>query len=187
MARIHKQLDVLHTNTIEVLDGRNEHLSPHFRKGNVLVSLHQTHSVAVINLESEKVVWALTGLWNYQHQPTFLQNGNLLVFGNNVWMEKSRVVEVNPLTQEVEWEYSGDDVITFYTKSCGSNQRLPNGNTLIIESDNGRAFEVTRDKEIVWEYMNPHRAGEQKELIATLFDVVRIDDSFPTGWMRRSR
>ena len=34
-------------------------------------------------------------------------------------------------------------------------QRLPNGNTLICESDAGRIFEVTQDKEIVWDYYSP--------------------------------
>jgi hypothetical protein len=51
---------------------------------------------------------------------------------------------------------------------------LPNGNTLITESDRGRAFEITRSGRVVWEYYNPARAGERKELIATLFEVVRI-------------
>ncbi len=34
-------------------------------------------------------------------------------------------------------------------------QRLENGNTLINEGSNGRIFEVTRDHEIVWEYISP--------------------------------
>jgi hypothetical protein len=47
----------------------------------------------------------------------------------------------------------------------------------------GRAFEVTPEKEIVWEFYNTHRAGEHNELIATLFDVVRIPQDFPTDWL----
>lgn len=38
------------------------------------------------------------------------------------------------------------------------------------------AFEVTRDGSIVWEFYNPHRAGDQDEFIATLFRVVRIPE-----------
>ena len=34
-------------------------------------------------------------------------------------------------------------------------QRLPNGNTLITEGADGRIFELTAEKEIVWEYVNP--------------------------------
>ena len=66
---------------------------------------------------------------------------------------------------------------------CGSSERLPNGNTLISESNRGRAIEVTPDKQIVWEFINPHRAGENNELIATLFEVVRLDPRFPLDWV----
>ena len=59
--------------------------------------------------------------------------------------------------------------------TCGTNQKLPNGNVLITESDYGRAFEVTTDGKIVWEYINPHRADENRELIATLLHVNRLD------------
>jgi hypothetical protein len=51
---------------------------------------------------------------------------------------------------------------------------LKNGNTLIVESDNGRAFEVTPEKEIVWEYNSIYRAGEKGKYVATLLDLVRI-------------
>ena len=37
----------------------------------------------------------------------------------------------------------------------GGVERLPNGNTLIVESVNGRIFEVTQTCELVWDYINP--------------------------------
>jgi hypothetical protein len=43
----------------------------------------------------------------------------------------------------------------FYSSIVSSAQRLPNGNTLITEGVDGRVFEVTREHEIVWEYVNP--------------------------------
>ena len=43
-------------------------------------------------------------------------------------------------------------------------QRLPNGNTLITESHCGRLFEVTRDGEIVWEFINPHNLAARDGL-----------------------
>ena len=43
-------------------------------------------------------------------------------------------------------------------------QRLPNGNTLITESDAGRVFEVTEGGDIVWEFVNLDimEAGEHR-------------------------
>ncbi len=40
-------------------------------------------------------------------------------------------------------------------------QRLKNGNTLICEGLWGRFFEVTRDKEIVWEYILPFFVADE--------------------------
>ena len=61
----------------------------------------------------------------------------------------SRVIEFNPITLSIVWEYTKKD---FFSPTQGSAQRLPNGNTLITESLTGRIFEVTRNNEIVWEY-----------------------------------
>ena len=48
----------------------------------------------------------------------------------------------------------------------GSVQRLPNGNTLISESEKGHVIEVTPDKEIVWEYWFPYfnRQGKRETI-----------------------
>ena len=43
----------------------------------------------------------------------------------------------------------------FYSQLVSSAQRLPNGNTLVTEGCFSRLFEVTPEKEIVWEYRAP--------------------------------
>jgi outer membrane protein assembly factor BamB len=176
--------ELFHTNTVQLLDGSVAHISPLFKKGNVLVCVLFLNTIAIVDLEKNAVVWALEGgedgLWNGMHEPVLLENGNILIFDNDSFgtSEKSKVVEFNPFTQEVVWRYEGDEEHPFYSFSCGTNQRLANGNTLITESDNGRAFEVTREGQIVWEYVSPHRAGEDNALIATLLHVERIDYDF---------
>ena len=84
-----------------------------------------------------------------------VENGNILIFDNGVERKYSRVIEIDPVTETIEWEYVADPPKSFYTFEKGSAQRLPNGNTLICDGDNGRAFEVTRRGEIVWEWLNP--------------------------------
>jgi hypothetical protein len=71
----------------------------------------------------------------------------------------SRAIEFDPITFEKVWEYtnetdkreSGGDR-RFFSWFISSVQRLPNGNTLITEGNDGRVFEVTPAGEIVWEY-----------------------------------
>ena len=59
---------------------------------------------------------------------------------------------------------------SFFSPTRGSNQRLPNGNTFIADSDNGRLFEVTTEGEIVWEFLNPDvtKAGKRMPLYRSM-------------------
>jgi len=170
--------DIFHTNTIELIDSSIKEATAIFKKGLFLVSIRSFHTIALVDLDNEKVTWALSGMWKWQHQPTLLKNGNILIFDNRRTNNLSNVIEFNPITQEVVWAYKGDAQNRFYSRLSGSNQRLSNGNTLITESDGGRAFEVTSENEIVWEFNNPYQAGENKELVATLFELIRIDPDY---------
>ena len=72
---------------------------------------------------------------------------------DKLWPEK--IIEVDPNTSEIVWEYQGDPSISFYSFHISGAERLANGNTLICEGAPGRIFEVTPEQEIVWEYINP--------------------------------
>lgn len=197
---------VFHTNTIEVFDGRLAHLSPLYKKGNALISALYMGVIAIIDMRAEKIVWISgPGTWSTgkyepakfdpkrlyfeagKHQPTLLDNGHILMFENHYKDNQSRIIELDPLTDKVIWEYVGDAEHPFYTKTIGTNQRLPNNNTLITESDNGRAFEVTPDGKIVWEFYNPQRTGENHELIATLIEMIRLKPDFPLRWLEKNK
>ncbi len=169
--------DIYHTNTITLLSGETE--SPLDQAGHLLISVRELNTVAIIDPKERTVTWSLTGLWRGQHQPVLLDTGRLLVFDNLAGPERSRVVELDPFTHAIAWRYEGTAEEPFYSRFCGSNQRLSNGNTLITESDYGRAFEVDPSGKIVWEYVNPNRAGRRGELIATLFEMVRLPEDFP--------
>jgi len=176
--------DLFHTNSVEILDGSQADRLPAFRRGNLLISLHTINVVAVLDPDDETIVWALAGMWRKQHDPTLLADGNVLVFDNQGLGKYSRVLEVDPLTQEMVWSFDGNAGNGFSTELCGASQRLPDGNTLITESESGRAFEVTPDRTVVWRYDSPYRAGKHGELVATLLDVVRLAPVPPLEWLR---
>jgi len=67
----------------------------------------------------------------------------------------SKVLEFDPETREPVWEYEGNPRYTFHSPFVSGAQRLANGNTLICEGQWGRLFEVTPQKELVWEYISP--------------------------------
>src|SRR5262249_34286235 len=59
--------------------------------------------------------------------------------------------EYDPVTQAVPWAYTNEHATHFSANFRGMKQHLPNGNTFIVDPDNRRLFEVTPDKELVWE------------------------------------
>ena len=87
----------------------------------------------------------------------------------------SRVLEIDPVSLELVWSYAGGN---FFATNISGAQRLPNGNTLITESDRGHAFEVTKDGTLVWEFVNPeHREGNR----LVIYRLMRITnpDRYP--------
>ena len=128
-------------------------------EGDLLVSFRQTDTVGIVDKATGEFRWKWgRGNISRQHHPTMLDNGNVLLFDNGPHkrgVTHSRVIEVDPATNEVAWEYRGDPPISFYSYHISGAERLPNGNTLICEGAPGRIFEVTPAGEIVWEYINP--------------------------------
>jgi outer membrane protein assembly factor BamB len=104
-------------------------------------------------------------------------------YGNLSGNGYSRVIEFDPLTSRIVWSYEGKPGDMFQSGKRSGQQRLPNGNTLITESDAGRIIEVTASGEIVWEFINPVRSGEGDSLIPVIstgerFAAESLKDSF---------
>jgi hypothetical protein len=177
--------DVFHTNTLEMIGSARTMRHDAFRPGNFLISMRTPSVLAVVDLASAKVVWARQGDWQFQHEPQLLPSGNIVFFDNrSPDQHYSRVLELDPGNDEIVWEYKGTPPESFYSRFCGTVQVLLNGNLLVTESTAGRAFELAKDEqEIVWEYVSPHRAGPNDELIAALLHMTRLDPDFPTDWL----
>ncbi len=132
-----------------------------FRPGNIVFSYRSVDIIGVIDRETSEIVWAWgPGVIDGQHKPHMLRNGNILIFDNGTLRGYSRVIELNPLTEEIEWEYTAAPPEDFFSGYISGAQRLPNGNTLICEGGKHHLFEVTPDKEIVWDFVFPwHEEG----------------------------
>lgn len=147
--------DPTHTNTVEVIP-RDVVIEDQtvFRKGQVLLCVKNMNLVAVLDVEAEEFVW----FWGIDHLdrphcPTLLDNNHLLIFDNGDVRGFSRIVELDPQTKKITHIISGrSSEAPFSSYVMGQAQRLPNGNTLITSSTESRAFELTVDGEIVWEF-----------------------------------
>jgi hypothetical protein len=179
--------DYLHTNSIDVISSDLARRLPGAATNEVLLSFREIGTLALLDLDRERIVWALRGPWLRQHDAEALPDGHMMVFDNEGrGGDVSRVLEFDPTTLQITWRYAGDPKHAFFSRVRSAEQRLPNGNTLITESDGGRLLEVTPDGEIVWEYLNPVRGGEKGELIPILSWGQRIDPATLEPGFRKS-
>jgi hypothetical protein len=148
------QVNLLHTNSIKVLSQALAPQFPMFKAGQVLLSIRNVHTLAVLDPASESIIWADQGPWQGQHDAQFLDNGHMLLFDNLGSPRSSRVLEYDPRTNAFPWSYpTVDDHDHVYgTNTAGSCQRLPNGNTLMAVSQQQFLVEVTAAREVVWSY-----------------------------------
>ena len=159
--------DYYHLNAIQVLPdtplGRKD---KRFQRGNLLLCFRNINMIAILDRDSWNVEWTWgTGTLDFPHMPRMLRNGHILVFDNGTHRKYSRVLELEPTSGRIVWQYKGHPPESFFSAWRGSNQRLPNGNTLICDSENGHAFEITSEGKIVWDFWNPEIRDSRRKRI----------------------
>ncbi len=191
--------DYLHINTISRLgenhwyDGGDDRFHPQ----NIILDSRHHAWVIIIDHVTGNVVWRIgpyysdgypeaslapiIGPHNAHMIPAGLPGeGNILLFDNGLLATfpvilvrmYSRVIEFNPDTLELVWEYSpGDDGTgdrLGLSPLISGVQRLPNGNTVITSGVAQQILEVTPDKEIVWEFMNDKNTNPGRSIYRSI-------------------
>jgi hypothetical protein len=170
--------DPLHTNDVDLISKAAARNFPYGKPGQVLISFRELNAIGVLDPKSKRMVWMARGPWIGQHDPDILPNGNIVLFDNYGQFEgpggASRVLEFNPRTMSIVWQYAGDSGNRFDSSIRSEQQRLANGNTLIVESNGGRVLEVTPAGRTVWQFVNPVRGGAKGEKIAIVSSAERV-------------
>lgn len=178
--------DILHTNTIQLIDDKAAANFAYGKAGDVVLSFRDLGIIAVLDMDAEKITWATRGPWLGQHDPDVLPNGEILLFDNQGQFADpdagfSRILQIDPQTNAITWQYKGNADQKFDSNIRADQQRLANGNTLITESSGGRLLEVTDSGEIVWEFHNPIRRDDPdnpgKKLVPVVSQAERISDA----------
>jgi outer membrane protein assembly factor BamB len=147
------------------LQVRNVHRLPN---GNILAAHEGEGAVREVDAAG-KVVWEYTGVENVG-DALRLKSGNTLISCGT----QKRVIEVTP-DKKVAWEFTAADAPQLNLTWVSSLQLLKNGNLLVgnflrgQEGKGAHAFEVTRDKKVVWTYSD-------HALVRSLTTVRALDD-----------
>jgi outer membrane protein assembly factor BamB len=121
------------------------------RNGNIL-SCHEADSTVREVDPTGKVVWEYPNVVNV-FEATRLKNGNTLIGCS----APARVIEVTP-AGKTAWEFSANDAPELGLIWITGIQILKNGNLVVAnflrgnEGHGVHAFEVTRDKKVVWTF-----------------------------------
>lgn len=166
--------DWSHINTVSIIPENHWYESgdKRFKPGNVLTLFRNWWTAMIVDKDTGEVVWSYTG--DYKgglsggHESNMIEKGlpgagNILLFDNGRVLHKgsSYILEINPQNKKLEFVY--DNGRNFFSNSAGSASRLADGNTLISEDLKGRVFEITPQKEIVWEYKGNMRISRARK------------------------
>lgn len=169
--------DSLHLNDVEVFSRHME--EGFFRHGDIMVSLRNINGILVLTPEG-RVKYSSIGKYVRQHDPDFVDGNTISVFDNNnitgAPNPSSRIVLEHVPSGETEVVFEGTEAVPFFTDIMGKNQWLPNGNLLITETRGGRAFELTPQGEMVWDYHNI--VGDN--MLGIIDEVERLPSRFDT-------
>lgn len=180
--------DYYHINSVQSLpETPLSSADKRFKRGNLLISLAYFNLIVILDKETSEIVWH----WGpeelrYQHAPRMLDNGNILIFDNVGNKGYSRVVEVDPVSKKILWEYKGNPPEAFFTAGGGFAQRLDNGNTLVTESNRGHVFEINKEGRIVWDWFSKDFSEDlaRRKVTARMY---RYPKDFIDNFMRMSQ
>lgn len=174
--------DPLHTNAIEYVE-RDYSDIPWLKKGYLLLSIRNLNAFAVLDPEAERIVFAKGLSTRMQHDVDLLENGHVMFFdnrGNFGNYGYTRIIELDENLNRIIWSYDGSqEQRKFDNHFFGEQERLDNENTLIVSPYEGRIFEISPAKEIVWDYYTPLvKKIEGKDHTSAITHTKRIDKQY---------
>ncbi len=152
--------DSVHLNDVEIFPSTLK--EGVFSSGDVMVSFRNISTVAVFNPTDRKIKYISTGKVAHQHDADFIDGNHFSVVDNNnidyqnkpFSRLRSRIMIESAIDGTLKVHYQGTEKSQYYTNIRGKHQWLDNGNMLISESSKGRAFEITPEGKIIWDYIN---------------------------------
>ena len=137
------------------------------KNGNILAAHEGEGAVREVDPDGN-LVWEFKGVENTGDAQR-LSNGNTLISCGT----QKRVIEVTP-GKQIAWEFRSEDAPELNITWVSSIQVLPSGNIVVgnflrnQEGKGAHAFEVTRDKRVVWKW-------DDHKLISSLTTIRVVD------------
>ncbi|WP_372847378.1 arylsulfotransferase family protein [Pontiella sp.] len=162
---------------------------PAVNEGDLLVSMSAAGLLAIVSADTGKIEWIFDGPGEKQSCARASAAGDILLFDGQGLKQrglKSAVVRLDPAKRKVTWLYSGQPGQALNSAYHAVLEELPNANLLVTEAMEGRIFELTPDRKVVWDWRSPFRAGKDDSFVAVVLGAKRygkneIDFKFNNG------
>ncbi|MBR6516426.1 MAG: hypothetical protein IKT40_06175 [Bacilli bacterium] len=125
-----------------------------FEEGNYLVSERSKGIIFIIDKDTKKVIWKTKPLMFNHHSSHYahmipnglLGEGNILFYDNGGLKNTSKIIEFNPITFEIVFEYESEILKSYFR---GSVQKTIKGTYLVCVPEQGRLVEIDKNKNII--------------------------------------
>ncbi len=152
-----------HLNSVDLVSAAVAATLPGVAGGDLLVSLRETNTVALLDAHTAAVKYSVTGRTAAQHAPEFLPDGTVLVFDNLGGDRKlggSRVVRLDLVkgTAETVFPKDGEALQPVKSQTAGDIEVSPDGRRALVSiTHQGRIVEIdVASGKPLWTYDNTH-------------------------------
>lgn len=134
----------------------------YWQQGDLLVSVRNRSAIFLYRPSTNKVLWLQIGPWLHQHDPNFVGQSKISVFGNDSVqrVQDSEEILLDGHNNIYVFDFADGKTTTPYAKVMkdadvrtfyeGRSKILENGDAFIEESEEGRLMRISTDR-VVWE------------------------------------
>jgi Arylsulfotransferase (ASST) len=156
--------DPLHLNDVRVLNEPDASEYPSLLAGDMLISIRELNTIAVMDRATTRIKWAASGLTLRQHAPRFLGGNSILAFdnlGGPADKGGSRLAKIDLASHAVATLFPAANTpseLNFFSEFVGHiDLNAGRSHALVSLTMQGRVVEIDlQTGQVLWEYDNVH-------------------------------
>jgi Arylsulfotransferase (ASST) len=164
--------DPIHLNDVRLLDAADAPEYPGLAPGDLLISLRNISTLAVLDPAAKRVKWLISGATIRQHSPRYIGNNRILVLDNSggpAGKGGTRLAEIDLAAPSAETVFPLPESqnLDFFTEIAGHyDLDSERSRALVALTMQGRLVEIDlASRQVLWEYKNTHEVGDYLESI----------------------